>query len=97
VVAAAGFQNSTDASAQGAPVAAKPRAIAHVPISLSPNPCASAGGGAAAIATSAIKPNEQRSSLISLLLRCWPGRRRAANAAKTYGGGARLSGDNPPA
>src|SRR2546423_1439975 len=67
--AAPGFQNRTDASLQGALVAANPRENAHVPISLMPNAWARARLGTKHIVATTARYRVRRCRCISIL-RC---------------------------
>src|SRR5262245_1135196 len=68
VAAAPGFQKITDASLHGEPVTANAREVAHVPISLTPKPCArSATGDAQASDNSTARYRLGRCHCISFL------------------------------
>src|SRR5687768_4317573 len=71
--AAPGFQNRSEASMHAPAVAAKPRAIAHEPISLSANPCAPAAAGNRMAAVDQSNDRVARRSSMTILLKDDPG------------------------
>src|SRR3954469_18063682 len=69
----AGFQKTSDASMQPPPVAAKPREMAHDPISLSANPCPPAKAGNRTAAVDQSNDRVARRSSMTILLKDDPG------------------------
>src|SRR6476620_633206 len=65
----AGFQKTSDASMQPPPVAAKPREMAHEPISLSANPCPPASAGSRTAAVDQSNDRVARRSSMTILLK----------------------------